>query len=99
MKNRHVLSVFASWFALALTPVLSAQTADAAGTTGAIEGRVQNVVSGRFLPNARVSVPNTDIMVFTDETGLYRIARVPAGVQMIEVFYTGLDTEKVSVRV
>ena len=99
MKNRPVLSIIASWLALALTPALSAQAAEAAGANGAIEGRVQNVASGRYLPNARVSVPNTDVLVFTDETGRYRIARVPAGNQVLEVFYTGLDVEKIPVRV
>ncbi len=68
-------------------------------STGSIEGRVKNVVSGRYLQNARVSIASTDILVFTDETGRYRIARAPAGRLMIEVYYTGLDVEHVSIDV
>jgi hypothetical protein len=71
------------------------QTQPGQPNTGSIEGRVQNVATGRYLENARVAVKNTDIVVFTDDTGTYRIARFPAGRAMIEVFFTGLDVERV----
>jgi len=71
------------------------QTQPGQSNTGSIEGRVQNIATGRYLENARVAVKNTDIVVFTDDTGTYRIARLPAGRAMIEVFFTGLDVERV----
>jgi TonB-dependent receptor len=54
---------------------------------------VQNVVTGQYLSNARVTVRGTDLVAFTDQAGTYRIAAVPAGPAVIEVFYTDLDAQ------
>jgi TonB-dependent receptor len=66
---------------------------------GSISGRVQNVVTGRYLNNARVAVKQTDLVTLTDEYGNYRLARVPSGPIVLEVFYTGLDPQQISVNV
>ena len=54
--------------------------------TGSIRGRVQNVVTGRYLNNARVAVKQTDIFTLTDEYGNYQLARVPSGPTVLEIF-------------
>jgi iron complex outermembrane receptor protein len=75
--------------ALVGLPELQAQPAAAA-----ITGRVQNVVTGQFLNNARVTVRGTGLEVFTDQTGAYRLPQVPAGKVVLDVFYTGLDPNR-----
>jgi hypothetical protein len=74
-----------------------ARSADAAATTGTISGRVQNVATGQFLNNARITVRGTDRVVFTDESGTYRLPSVPAGPVVLQVFYTGLDPQDITV--
>src|SRR6185369_16724014 len=79
-----VLGVFA------VAPAASAQTA----ATGAIEGRVQSAASGNYLTNARVRVNGTNLETFTNAYGEFRLEGVPAGPAALEVFYTGLATQK-----
>ena len=62
--------------------------------TGAVTGRVQNVVIGRYLNNARVSVQGTDLVAFTDEFGAYRFPSVTPGPIVLEIFYTGMDQQQ-----
>ncbi|MBL9189442.1 MAG: TonB-dependent receptor [Opitutaceae bacterium] len=75
---------------LALSASL-AQLAHAAEASASVSGRVQNVVTGSYLNNARITVRGTDLAAFTDQSGSYRIPAVPPGSVTIEVFYTGLD--------
>ena len=67
--------------------------------TGAISGRVQNEATGQYLNNARVTVKGTDLTVFTDDTGSFRLASVPAGPVVLEVLYSGLDLQQVPLTV
>lgn len=67
--------------------------------TGDITGRIKNLATGAYLNNARVSVPGTQLLVFTDDTGTYVIKGVPAGVVSLAIFYTGLDPQAVTVQV
>jgi iron complex outermembrane receptor protein len=96
MKPISPFPLLSACLALAFLPAHSARAAaDAAASearqaTGAIEGRVQNAVSGRYLNNARVSVKGTNTLVLTDEFGHYVLPRVPSGPVVLEVFYTGL---------
>lgn len=69
------------------------------GSYGAVTGRVQNVVSGQFLPNAQVTVKGTNHQAFTDETGMFRFPNLPSGQAVLNVFYTGLDSADVTVNV
>lgn len=79
---------------LAFAPaVLQAQAASTL-----VEGRIQNA-SGTYLTNARVRVVGTNVEVFTNSFGEYRIPNLPAGSATLEVFYTGLQTQKVNVTV
>lgn len=82
-------------FALSGVSPLLAQT----GATGVIEGRVQNIATGAYLPNARVTVKGTDRLALTDETGRYRLTGVPAGPAIVTVFFTGLDQQEAAVTV
>ena len=60
-------------------------------STSAVRGRIQNVVTGKYLNNARVAVKGTQITALTDETGAYHLVNVPSGPIVLEVFYTDLD--------
>ncbi len=71
----------------------------AAAATGTVGGRVLNEVTGQYLNNARVSVRGTELTAFTDQTGSFRLAGVPAGSAVIEVFYTGLDPQQIPITV
>lgn len=99
MKRKNPLAAIGTWLALALAPGHAAIAADGSSVTApsvaAVSGRVQNIVTGQFLNNARVTVRGTDLVAFTDETGTYRLAHVPAGKIVLEVFYTGLDPQSV----
>lgn len=66
---------------------------------GGVAGRVQNEVTGQYLNNVRVSVQGTELVAFTDQTGSYRLAGVPAGSVVLEVFYTGLDPQQIPLAV
>ena len=73
--------------------------AQPAAATGTLTGRVQNFVTGNYLGKARVAVKGTDLVSYTDEFGFYRLVDVPAGAATLEVFYTDLDPQEVSVSV
>src|SRR5687768_7683324 len=74
----------------------SAADASAAGT---IEGRVFNPATGEYLEFARVTVEGTSLETFTDSSGQYRLAQVPAGTANVKAFRTGLAPQTVSVSV
>lgn len=104
MKIRSLVSldgvhrgwIFGLLFLILVTGLLPAA---AQGPTGAIEGRIQNPVTGDYLSNARVSVPGTSHVAFTDATGAFRLAGVPAGAVSVEAFYTDLDPQRATVTV
>ncbi|MEY4940640.1 MAG: hypothetical protein RIQ93_2375, partial [Verrucomicrobiota bacterium] len=70
-------------------------TASAANQSGSVNGRVQNVVTGQYLNRVRIGVKGTDQIAFTDEFGLYRLVGLRPGPTVLEVFYTGLDTQEI----
>ncbi len=84
--------------ALLLAPALVAADSTAVGAaaqpTATISGRVQNGATGRYLNNARVSVPGTNLVALTDQTGAYRLINVVPGPVALEVFFTGLDLQQ-----
>lgn len=89
---RGTAGVFAM---LATTAVLRAQNA----STGTIEGRVQHIDAGTYLNNARIRVIGTTRETFTNQAGEYRLADVPAGPVTLDVFYTGLPSQRTTVTV
>jgi len=94
MKNPTI--VLATWLALALASTSAAESSAGFGT---IQGRVQNIVTGQYLNHARVSIKGTALSGLTDESGSFRLAQVPAGLAVLEVFYTGLDSQQIMVQV
>lgn len=104
MKTKISASIasIATWFALALT--ISALPSTALASTpvqaaGVVEGRVINAVTGRALNKARIVVVGPDQRTFTDETGRYRLLNLPAGTLVLDVFFTGLDQQRITVNV
>jgi len=71
--------------------------ATAAPAAATITGRVQNASTGQYLNNARVSVKGTDLVAFTDESGTYSLPLVPANAAVMEVFYTGMEPQRISI--
>ncbi|WP_414662210.1 TonB-dependent receptor [Horticoccus sp. 23ND18S-11] len=103
MTRKNSLAWLGSLIALAVSPAHSLPGAEgprgaAVQSTGAISGRVQNVVTGQYLNNARVSVRGTDLIAFTDQSGTYRLIRVPGGPVVLDVSYTGLDAQQLTVQ-
>lgn len=82
-------------FVLGSFALLSPLQLRAAGPVAEVVGRVLNANTGNYLNNARVSVAGKTLQVFTDESGRYRLADVPAGEVRLLVSYTGLYSESV----
>lgn len=70
---------------------VSAQTA---GGTGEIRGRVINKATGEYLRNAVVKVEGTNLSTVAESGGEYNLSGVPAGEVTLSVTYTGLDTQQ-----
>jgi len=71
----------------------------AQGAEGTIVGRVQNDSTRAFLEGAQVSVAGTSLRAVTARDGSFTLMRVPAGTQILNVSYTGLDAESQQVEV
>ncbi|MBI4624758.1 MAG: transposase, partial [Verrucomicrobia bacterium] len=105
MKRKNLRLRVLGCIVLVFTPFNVLRSADgspAARTTvstATVSGRVQNVVTGQYLNNARVVVKGTDLVAFTDQSGTYRLVEVPGGSVVLEVFYTGLDPQQVQLEV
>ena len=68
----------------------------AAEATATVTGRVSNIATGRYLNNARVALRGADQVVFTDAFGTFRLVNLPAGLVVLDVFYTDLDPVEVT---
>ena len=100
---RHLSARAARHFALAcctlalacFAPSLRAQSA----STGTIEGRVLNPITGAVLEGARITVDGTNLETFTNADGYYRLPNAPAGSAQVRAFFTGFPTATASVAV
>ena len=88
---------------LAFGPLTHAQSpapTSGAATSGAattqISGRVKNAVNGQYLNNARITIKGSAIVVFTDQSGTYRLHQIPRGPLVLEVFYTGMEPQAIA---
>ena len=90
---------FGAVVCLSLVAVVFVCAAEPPAGAAAITGRVQNAATGQYLNNARVVVKGTDVVAFTDETGSYRLTNVPPGSVVLEVFYTGMAPQQITVNV
>ena len=84
---------------LAICATHPAFAADTPPATGSVTGRVQNRATGQYLNNVRIAVKGSDTVVFSDPTGTYRLAGLPAGEVVLEGFFTGLDAMQATVTV
>ncbi len=97
-RSRTLLALLASWLAVpaALTPALNAADDRPAGAVAAlsasVSGRVSNAATGGYLDGVKVVILGTGRQVLTDREGRYVLAAQP-GQAMLEVSYTGLDTQ------
>ncbi len=96
---RLLLALPALLAAVPAPPLAAAETASPAAATGTVTGRVQNVATGQYLNQARVTLQGTNQVVYTDMYGVYRLVGVPAGPATLEVFYTDLDLASISLLV
>jgi TonB-dependent receptor len=85
-------------FLVGFALILTGLTGLAAEASVTLTGRVQNVITGQYLPNARVAVRGTDRVAFTDDSGIYRLTGLPAAPLVLEVFYTGLDAQQATLQ-
>ncbi len=98
MKRKNPLALIGTWLALALGA--AGQTGDDAAnpsTYASLQGRIANAATGQYLNNVRVTVRGTGTVTFSDQTGTYRLPQVPAGTVVLDVLYTGLDPQEVTV--
>ncbi len=84
--------------ALVLCFVLSPSNSSAQAK-GEISGQVLNAGTGNYLNNARVTVAGTTIEAFTDASGRYLLADVPAGDVQLVVSYAGFRSQTATVQV
>ena len=76
----------------------AANVADAGGArTGTVAGQVSNAATQAFLEGAVVSLLGTDRFVFTDREGRYQFNGLSAGPMTMDVSFSGLDAQRVSV--
>ncbi len=76
-----------------------APTQTPSASAGTVEGRVSNASTGAYLNNARIRVAGTSLETYTDSFGQFRLNSVPSGQQTLEVFYTGLLPQSLSIDV
>ncbi len=91
IRLRQIVSIA---FAVCIPALVIAQ-----GTTGTITGVAREEGNGRPVPNARVTVVGTGIMVPTRDDGSYVIRGAPAGAQEVRALALGHVTQKLSVTV
>lgn len=99
MKPQSLITVLSTWLALALAsghPATGAEGSTSAGPTGTIAGQVRNSATSSFLEGARVVVRDSALEAVTDRQGNYQLT-LPAGTATLDVSYTGLEVQTVSV--
>ena len=89
----RIITAIAAGLLLAIS--LPAQTPG----TGEVRGRVYSSSNGSYLNRARVTVKGTSLETFTDSSGSFVLARVPAGAAEVSVAYTGLASRTETVTV
>jgi TonB-dependent receptor len=88
MKIRFLLGK--TWLAI-VSLLCCASPLAAQSSTGTIEGRVFNPISGDYVEHARVTVDGTTLETFTDSAGQFRLTNVAAGEARLRVFFTGFE--------
>jgi len=105
MNNCPFLSRFSPWLCLrslcsfSLLVALSLSLAAQTSGTGSIAGTVQHAQNKSFLEGAEITIVGTGQRTLTARDGSFIFASVPAGVQKLQVFYTGFDVIESTVTV
>lgn len=87
-------------FVRLLMLLLAAAAASAQeAATGSIEGRVFNAITGRYLPNAHVTVEGTTLEATTNQYGEFVLRDVPAGEATVVAEYTGQPSRRLPLTV
>jgi iron complex outermembrane receptor protein len=90
-----ILCSLTCFFGGLVVPSAQAQT----GGMGIVVGRVLNEDTGRYLHQARVTIAGTTRETFTNETGDFVLANVPAGMVTVQASYTGLPQQTISLNI
>ena len=98
-KAPHFFLRLVAYVSIGIGLALPAMQAQPAAARGTVTGRVQDAVTGKYLANARISVEGTSLQNFTDELGQYSIGNLPSGTITLQVYYTGMKSQSVSVNV
>ena len=90
-----------AWLALALSPVLSAQTTTGSSSqpAGSVSGSVSNSATKNLLEGARVEIPALGLGALVDSTGRYVLSAVPTGSHEVIASYLGLTQTRSMVTV
>ena len=99
MNPVHPLRLFARVFAALVSLVLVSLAPAQPASTATITGRVLNPTAGLTLESARITLVGTNRETFTDAFGEYRLTGVPAGPVTLNVFYTGLAPQTITLTV
>jgi len=73
--------------------------AQEAASTGTINGRVFNPITGSYVSNAEVQIEGTNLTAITTQGGYFTILNAPTGAHNLKVYYTGYDAKPLSVNV
>ena len=95
---RSILLPFGSALTIAIT-LFTSDTRGAEGGTGVLSGAVNNTATGNLLEGALVSIPALTRTTYTDNSGRYVLADVPAGTHEVFVTYIGLDAARQTVAI
>jgi energy-converting hydrogenase Eha subunit B len=68
-------------------------TIKAYGQSGTIEGAVKDKLTGEYLEGAAIMVQNSSLGTITNASGNYTLIGVPAGKQVIGVFFLRYEIE------
>ena len=105
MRSKSLVTLLTGWIALALNPATVSQAADEIATvstppTGSVTGQVQNAATGAYLEGALVAVTGASRTTLTDRAGRYTLdGLAPDHDATIEVSFSGLDAQRVAVRI
>jgi TonB-dependent receptor len=82
---------FLSTLGVLLVLIPSAAAAAPASLAGTLTGNVSNAATGNLLEGVRIELPHLGLQAFTDNTGRFALAGIPAGTHEVVVSYVGLD--------
>jgi iron complex outermembrane recepter protein len=94
-----ILSLPIAMIAMALAYFAQVDLAAQTANTGIVEGRISNSAAGSYLRQVRILVEGRAVETFTDESGEFRLAGVPAGEVSLRISAAGFapQTARISV--